>query len=64
VVFRGRTRQSATVSINAALGVLGVRAQPPADAFGTLGLGTVRENPEHLDRYADRYADLCDELGV
>jgi hypothetical protein len=45
VVFRGRTRQSATVSVNAALGVLGVRAQPPADAFGTLGLGTVRENP-------------------
>ena len=36
------------------------RAEPPQDAFATIGLAGLRSNPEHLERYAD----LCDELGV
>ena len=60
VVLRGRTPETGCVSINAALAALGVRAEPPKDAFATIGLTGLRSNPEHLERYAE----LCDELGV
>ncbi|MFC3980481.1 hypothetical protein [Streptosporangium jomthongense] len=61
VAFAGERRlTTCQASINDALALLGVQASPPMDEFDTIGLGTYRSNPDHLDRYAD----LCDELGV
>jgi hypothetical protein len=48
-------------SINEALRALGVTTAPDEyDEFDTVGLGHFRSTPDHLDRFAD----LCDELGV
>ncbi len=48
-------------SIDEALRVLGVTtATGEYDEFDTVGLGDFRSTPDHLDRFAD----LCDELGV
>lgn len=55
VAFRGATRVSGetATTINRALAMLGVRAEPPLDEFDTIGLGHHRDNPEYLDRYRD-----------
>ncbi|GAA3442394.1 hypothetical protein [Planomonospora venezuelensis] len=59
--FAGERRlTSAQASINEALAELGVRASESEDEFDVIGLSRFRVNPDHLDRYAD----LCDELGV
>ncbi|MFC8525899.1 hypothetical protein [Nocardia sp. NPDC057227] len=47
-------------TINAALRALGITARPGLDEFDTVGLARHRSPPDHLDRFAD----LCDELGV
>ncbi|GIH92886.1 hypothetical protein ACFFMN_21685 [Planobispora siamensis] len=61
VAFAGERRLTGDeASINEALAALGVQASASADEFDTIGLGGFRSNPEYLDRYAD----LCDELGV
>ncbi|MBB4920590.1 hypothetical protein [Streptosporangium saharense] len=61
VAFAGEKRLTADrASINDALAVLGVRASESADEFDVIGLADFRSNPDHLERYAD----LCDELGV
>ncbi|WP_174186138.1 hypothetical protein [Nocardia barduliensis] len=69
--FAGIGEQWATVSvaggplhsvstINAALRSLGVTASAGMDEFDTVGLSTHRSTPDYLERYAD----LCDDLGV
>ncbi|GIH94256.1 hypothetical protein ACFFMN_06025 [Planobispora siamensis] len=61
VAFAGERRLTGDeASINEALAALGVRASDSMDEFDTIGLGGFRSNPDYLDRYAD----LCDELGV
>lgn len=47
-------------TINEVLAALGVVREARKDEFDTVGLGTVRRNPEHLAKYRG----LCDELGV
>ncbi|GAA2908919.1 hypothetical protein GCM10010517_75370 [Streptosporangium fragile] len=59
--FAGERRLTTDgASINEALAALGVRASASMDEFDVIGLGEFRSNPDYLDRYAD----LCDELGV
>ena len=40
-------------TINQALNYLGVTAQSGKDEFDTAGLSQVRQQPDHLDKYAD-----------
>jgi hypothetical protein len=46
--------------INGALRTLGIQPAGGVDEFDTVGLADHRRSPDYLDRYAD----LCDELGV
>lgn len=60
-VYRGRELADPEVrTIDEALRHLGVAATDGQDAFDTVGLGDIRSDPDHLDRYRD----LADELGV
>ena len=58
--FVAGCRVPEAVTINAALRVLGIHATDGVDEFDSVGLGCHRSSPDGLDRYAD----LCDELGV
>ncbi len=60
-VYHGRDNADKRIStINQALRYLGVMAIAPADEFDTVGLGDIRTQPEHLDKYVD----LAEELGL
>jgi hypothetical protein len=59
-VFTAGQRSGGLRDINDALRALGVRAAGDQDEFDTVGLGRHRHTPDRLDRYAD----LCDDLGV
>jgi hypothetical protein len=58
-IVAGR-RVSEVRDINGALRMFGIQRAAGIDEFDTVGLADHRRSPDYLDRYAD----LCDELGV
>lgn len=61
LVFQGiQSVPDPTKSVNSALRLLGVKADPNRDEFDTVGLGKHRSNPDFLEKYST----LAEELDV
>lgn len=60
IAFEGERALTSVGTVNAALRELGVARAGGLDEWDTIGLGSYRSQPDHLDVFSD----LCDELGV